>query len=271
MPSKVTIGYGSQTIQSQYEDTHNPVPFTYGTTTASWATGSTKTLPTTGKVATNDIVIGDKTLPTSGKIMSGDVTVKVEAAVEYLPLGGRVFYVNSSGGSGAEYHFYDASYNEITDQTVTGLANAKYYSKTGTASADKFYVYDTTNGLQSGYYWGYYKTSTGATANSIGSGKTNTATVLSKGVPTDYTPNIWSYVKDMRDSKIGGCDDWFIASKAEQDQLRSSGLVDWYDSYYIWSSVEYDSYYACSWLYRNSGWRSGNKNFTDYVFGCRAF
>jgi hypothetical protein len=270
MPSKVTIGYGSQTIQAQYEDTHNPVPFTYGTTTASWATGSTKTLPTTGKVATNDIVIGDKTLPTSGKIMSGDVTVKVETAVEYLPLGGRVFYVNSSGGSGAEYHFYDASYNEITDQTVTGLANAKYYSKTGTASVDKFYVYDTTNGIQSGYYWGYYGTSCG-TSDGIGKGKTNTATVLSKGVPTDYTPNIWSYIKGMRDSKVGGCDDWFIASEAEQDQLRSSGCVTWYSSYYIWSSVEGNSGNAYFWYCNYSDWNNFNKDGTFNVFGCRAF
>ena len=269
MPSKVTIGYGSQVIQAQYEDTHNPVLFTYGTTTASWATGSTKTLPTTGKVATNDIVIGDKTLPTSGKIMSGDVTVKVEAAVEYLPLGGRVFYVNSSGGSGAEYHFYDASYNEITDQTVTGLANAKYYSKTGTASADKFYVYDTTNKLKSGYIWGYYGTSTGVTGNSIGSGKRNTTTVLKRSdIPSG---SIWEYVKDMRDSKIGGCDDWFIASTAEQDQLESSGLVDWYNNYFIWSSVENASRSAYRWYYSTSYWSNLYKNDTSDVFGCRAF
>ncbi len=194
---------------------------------------------------------------------------------DLLPIGGRVFYVNPDGGSGATYTFYDENYNEITDQTVSGLANAVYYSKTGTSASDKFYVYDTTNGLSTNE-WGYYGTETGATSNTIGSGKTNTAMIFAKGIQEwgdddPSLPTVWKYISDMRTNKVGGCDDWFVASEAEQALLKSSGLVTWYSNNNIWSSVESSSTNVWCWRCSSSGWYSYGKYGTYCVFGCRAF
>jgi len=201
-----------------------------------------------------------------------------------LPIGGRIFYDN--GDNGATYKFYDSSMNELTNQTVSGLANAVYYTVRGTVESDRWYVYDNTThtdtiqgksvtftgGLSSDVLCGgYYNTTTGVTSNTIGSGKTNTQTVVNMGVPTDYTPNIWGYIKYCIDNRLNGCDDWFIASTAEQEQLRSSALVTWYNSNYIWASVEHSSTYASRWHYGNQYWSSGKKSIGFCAFACRSF
>lgn len=200
-------------------------------------------------------------------------------------VGGRIFY--DDGDNGATYTFYDAREQVITTHSISALANAVWYTVKGTPTKDRFYVYDNTshkygdvditNGVSARELkWGYYRTSTGVTANTIGSGKTNTQTILNMGVPTDYTPNIWGYIKDCRDNKLNKCDDWFVASEVEQDKLRESGLVTWYNKSgdkHMWSSVEDTSsslpYYACYW--RGSSWYYDGKGSKGCTAAFRAF
>mgnify|MGYP003301711216 CR=1 FL=1 len=215
-----------------------------GSTTASMGANSTKTLNCSGKIPSNNIVIGAKTLNCKGKVMAGNVVI---TTLTYLRVGGRIFYDN--GSNGATYTFYDS--NIISTQTIAGLANAYYYTISGTPTKDRWYVYDssTMSGL-----WGYSAWGP-MTSNSIGSGKTNTATVLSKGTPANNYA--WKLIYDSRNNSLNGCNDWFCASMAEQDKLRASGLVDWYTKSRIWSSVDNAQATAMMWDYAYSYWGNG--------------
>lgn len=129
-------------------------------------------------------------------------------------------------------------------------------------------MYNST--LKESVQWGKRGTSIGITSDGIGKGKTNTATALKK---TGWeSSSIFAYIQTMRNNKVGDCDDWFIASKAEQDKLKASGLVDWYSNYYIWSSVESEADYAYYWRNDNNFWIDEFKQFAKpYCFGARAF
>lgn len=229
--------------------------------------------------------------------------------LQLLPVGGTIFYNDIS--KGGAYKFYNAGNAELTNidisitsrydsstnpNSVVGNPNVKYYSVTAAASGgDRFYVFDSTtnktitidggsvrveNGLARSLQWGYYTKNTGVTANTIGSGKTNTRAILAMGVPTDYQPNIWAYVKYLRNNSINGCTDWFIPSKAELDALKTyagyvskkvPGTPNWFGTKFIWSSVEYDSYEACFWYYMYSCWDNSDKNNTYDVVAVRSF
>lgn len=196
------------------------------------------------------------------------------------PIGGRIFY--DDGNNGAVYHFFDANGNEISDTSIAGLANAASYTVKGRPTKDRWYVYDDS--LAGHHYWGYYGTSLGC-ADGIGLGKVNTTIALSRGVPTDYTPNIWSYIKSLRDSNKNGCNDWYIGTASEQSKLDASNLVPWYDDYSIvgiWGSNEsidasHAPNYARSWYDTSTGtspkyrWADRIKNYTAHCFGMRSF
>lgn len=187
-----------------------------------------------------------------------------------LPVGGRIFYIHNDNG--ATYTFYDSNHNELPTQTVAGLANAAWYTKTGTSTADKFYVYDTT-GLFTGT-WGMLGIETGINGNAIGSGKVNTNTYL-----TNYASSImgtmWTAIVNKRTNLVGGCSDWYIGSMAEQDCLRNSSLVNWFNSYNIWSSCEsigsYSDEDAYVWVADVINWRPGAKGSPYYAFAQRSF
>jgi len=187
--------------------------------------------------------------------------------ITYLRVGGRIFYDNGSNGN--TYRFFDSGYNEITDFSIAGLANAYYYAITaGSSSTARFYVYDNTHNLVSSKTWGKYGTSCSMTNDGIGYGKTNTATMMSKS--PDGT--MWTWLRDtVNANNTGGCNDWFIASKAEQDKLRSSGLVNWYSNNSIWSSVETNSSNAYYWNYDRSLWSNYGKDYDYCAFAARAF
>ena len=209
------------------------------------------------------------------------------------------FAIKKAGGSDSYYHFYTSDNVEITDISVSGLADAYYYTKgiddttkkrvggrifyinedAVEGTDDKFYVYDNTDhttgeisvtgGLsERSLGWGYSNTTTGVTSIS---GKTNTQTILNMGVPTDRTPNIWEYIKDCRDNNLNGCNDWFIMSNMEQNKLRASGLVNWYSRTYLWNSVEYNSSQAYYWNYSANNWKSNQKVTSASAFAGRSF
>ena len=143
-------------------------------------------------------------------------------------VGGTIFYLNSAD-NGATYTFYDDYGNELSTQTVNGLADAKYYAVEGTASADKFYVV-ATNGSDSILTAGYQQF--GAYQHTIGlddlsrSGKENTAIALNDPeslVGTNgTTQTIFNWIKTQNESDLNGCNVWYVGNMSELDNLRLS-------------------------------------------------
>lgn len=213
-----------------------------------------------------------------GKTRINGTVFDISFGGDKLPIGGRIFYIDPAS-NGATYKFYDAQGKEITNQTVSGLANAAYYSVSGTPTKDKFYAYCTNDGtptgsilVGSGLQWGGYGTTQGTTADTIGSGKTNSATLVNKLGNTSGT--IWYWIKNTLNQALkNGCNDWFIGSKAEMDQLRTSGTsgASAFNNYYLWSSVEYSGNYAYNWDYYFSSWNRYDKNITYQAVALRAF
>jgi len=272
MANKLTITYNGSKIVDEAEISGSANITYNGSTIATVAAGETKTLNTNGKYASTNIVVGGKTLNCANKIMGSNV--KVEVVTGWDPsahhrVGGRVFYDN--GGSN-NYTFYTQDGTVITDTSISGLANAYYYDKSG-SGADRFYVFN--NKLVESKIWGKYGTQIGSSGvppyrtNTIGSGKLNTQACLST---TGWESNsIFKYIIGCNNNSLNGCSDWFIASQAEQAKLIESGLVNWYSSKYIWSSVEDNSNRAYLWYYDYSGWYYYRKDNNFACFAARAF
>lgn len=212
-----------------------------------------------------------------------DLYAKWKKQAVLLPIGGKVFLDN--GDNGATYTFYDADKNEITYSNLDSLNNAVYYTVDGSGSKDRFYVvasdssksdYNSTYGVNRGDYslWGYCYITTGATTDSIGSGKTNTAQILAiEDTSGYYEDSIWKWLNDVNSNEYGGCSDWFIGSNAECDALNSSGKVgSLFSSEELWSSVESDSDRAwyCYWYY-GICWYDHFKDDSNGAVAFRAF
>lgn len=146
------------------------------------------------------------------------------------PLGGKIFYIDPTD-NGATYTFYDASGNKVKGTTVSELASAKYYIKTGASTSDKVYVYypEAYSNLQ----WGFYNIETTSNYNAdIGGGKENTSSILSR---TDIeTDSIWAKLIEVREET--GIEDLYIPSVSEVGACRGIyTLVDGKNSF--WSST----------------------------------
>ena len=129
-------------------------------------------------------------------------------------LGGRIFYIDSID-NGATYKFYDAKGKRVTGTTATELASAVYYVKNGTSTADKVYVYygqATATGQ-----WG--SSNLIGTQKGIGTGKSNTATVLA----SSYSGQFWTVFAEFRENS--GFDDLYVPSRDELLQLGLSGVL----------------------------------------------
>ena len=157
-----------------------------------------------------------------------------------------------------------------------------YYKVLTAGSKDKYYVYHDE--IYTSLKWGKYGTATGATGTAIGTGKSNTATLLATDAVSS-TNTIWYKLQQVCDASIGGCSDWFVPSKDEVEELRlavNSGNImggavagssygnsifkqDW-----LRSSSEHSSSFA--WLWMSNEWRYDfSKNLAGYVFFVRAF
>ena len=143
------------------------------------------------------------------------------------PVGGTIFYIDDTADG--EYEFYDTDGNVIENVQVGDRPYAYRVVTPGTK--DKYYVYHDE--LYDNTRWTYYKDgayvfeSTG-TSTSIGSGKTNTEIVMAKDNGAYITADsngystIWYQLQQVRDAKIGGCDDWFVPSSVEVEELRKA-------------------------------------------------
>lgn len=212
-------------------------------------------------------------------------------------VGGTIFYIDDTA-SGI-YEFFDADGNVIE---AVHVGDKPYsYRVIEKGSKDKYYVYH--DGLYDDMRWTYCKTSfvyeSLDTSDSIGSGKTNTETVMARDdgaylARSCGLPTIWYRLHRTRLAQAGGCDDWFVPSTAEIEELRlaiESGNItggtiarsSYEESafgrlggYYLWSSSEYSlkparSQPAWYWNYNNQSWYTNAKCSSYSVFFVRAF
>ena len=191
------------------------------------------------------------------------------------PVGGAIFYIDSSA-DGA-YEFYDSEGNVIPDIQVGD--KPAMYKVLIPGAKDKYYVCNTT--LYPDSRWTYYKNgnyvsnSLGATGTAIGTGKTNTNTVMAADdgayIASDSNgyPTIWYQLQLTRNAAAGGCEDWFIPSKDEMDAVRTAGIIS-FSGKYIWPSSESSSDNAWNW--NSNYWNNYNSKYSrSSVFFARAF
>jgi len=135
-------------------------------------------------------------------------------------------------------------------------------------------VQDQSSGIR--WYNGSYVT-TEATSTALGTGATNTTTIISVQGATET-----SYAAGLaRAYTGGGYTDWFLPSKDELNKMylnratinttaASNSGSDFGNSYY-WSSTEVDGDYAWSLSFTSGVQYSLIKNYTFYVRAVRAF
>ena len=204
-------------------------------------------------------------------------------------VGGTIFYIDDTADG--EYQFFDVDGSLIENVQVGDRPYACRVVSPG--SKDKYYVY--YDKLYEGL-WTYYKSDdyvleSLGTSNNVGSGKTNTEVVMAKDNGAYIARScghstIWHQLQQARLAKVGGCDDWFIPSKYEIDELRLAiesgnitGGVIAGSSYeesiftykWLWSSSELSSQGTWSWYYDNQGWNYYSKDGSNSVFFARAF
>ena len=144
-----------------------------------------------------------------------------------VPVGGTIFYIdNTADGT---YEFFDADGNTIENVTVGDKPYA--YRVITPGAKDKYYVYHDE--IYDNLRWTYYKDGAYVykhlgMSDGIGPGKTNTETVMTKdsgayiAADSNGYPTIWYQLQQVRNAKVGGCDDWFVPSTAEATELRKA-------------------------------------------------
>ena len=143
-------------------------------------------------------------------------------------VGGTIFYIDEEADG--VYEFYDYNENLLHNVKVGDRPYAYRVIKAGTK--DKYYVYHDE--MYTSKRWTYYKDGAyvydtiGSLGVEIGRGKTNTATMMARDngayvtADSNGTPTIWYQLQLTRQAKAGGCDDWFIPSKLEIEELRKA-------------------------------------------------
>ena len=151
-----------------------------------------------------------------------------ELAEDCFLVGGTIFYIDETADG--VYEFYDYNENLIHDVKVGDKPYAYRVIKAGIK--DKYYVYHDE--MYTSKRWTYYKNGAyvydtiGSLGVEIGRGKTNTATMMARDngayvtADSNGTPTIWYQLQLTRQAKAGGCDDWFIPSKLEIEELRKA-------------------------------------------------
>ena len=204
------------------------------------------------------------------------------------PVGGTIFYIDETA-DGA-YEFFDIDGNLMENVQVGDRPHTYRVVKKG--SKDKYYVYhdNVYRGLWTYYEKGSYAYDLLDTSEDIGSGKTNTEKAMAndlyitadaKGYPT-----IWYQLQQVRNDKAGGCDDWFVPSVDEFEELRkaiesgsvrggavagSSYNTSVFKNKYLWSSSETSLLSAYAWNYNHQFWLSYGKYGNYSVLFARAF
>jgi hypothetical protein len=150
----------------------------------------------------------------------------------------------------------------------TGPAGGIVFYDKGSYSDGWRYLEAATSDLSSGIQWynGSYVV-TGATATGIGAGETNTATVVSVQGSGSYAASLCANLV------LGGCDDWFLPSKDELNEMyNQKGVIGLFASEWYWSSCENGSTYAWEQDFSSGEQRNYNTKYSSFrVRAVRAF
>ena len=204
------------------------------------------------------------------------------------PVGGTIFFIDNTADG--KYEFFDIDGNLM--ENVQAGDRPHTYRVVEKGSKDKYYVYHDRvySGLWTYYEKGSYAYDLLDTSEDIGSGKTNTekamandsyVTADAKGYPT-----IWYQLQQARNDKAGGCDDWFVPSVDEFEELRKAvesgsvtgGIVagssyntSVFMNKYLWSSSEVSLLGAYAWDREDQYWDGVGKYGRFSVLFARAF
>ena len=241
----------------------------------------------------------DKVLDMVKESEGGKDEIKIDVLFEGIPstptdltpVGGIIFYIDDTADG--VYEFFDADGNQIENVQVGDRPYAYRVIKKG--SKDKYYVYhdDVYDKLE----WTYYKGDVPVyeslgTPGYGGSGKPTTEIAMAKDNgayitdDSDGSPTIWYRLQQVRDVRVGGCDDWFVPSVYETEKLREailSGSVTGgkiagssykesvFSKKWLWSSSEDSVRESWHWSSNGQNWYTYGKNFNNSVFFIRAF
>ena len=218
-------------------------------------------------------------------------TSPTEIISDVKPVGGTIFYIDDTADG--VYEFFDTWGNPIENVRVGD--RPYYYRVIKKGFRDKYYVYhDKVHGNLKWTYSrdNYYVHESLGTHENIGSGKTNTEIVMAKDNGVYITansngrPTIWHQLQQIRNSKVGGCNDWFVPSRDETLMLREaikSGKITGgkiagssyeesvFSKKWIWSSSESSSQGAWNWCYEGQHWYYYDKDSSISVLFIRAF
>lgn len=211
--------------------------------------------------------------------------------IDVHPVGGTIFYIDDTADG--VYEFFDACGNLIKNIKIGD--RPYYYRVIKKGSKDKYYVYHDE--VYDNMRWAYckddnYVYKSLGTSGDRGSGKTNTEIVMAEdngayiAENSNGYPTIWYQLQKMRDAKVGYCNDWFIPSAYEVNELRvaiksgsiTGGIIagssykeSVFNSKWLWSSSEYSSQSAWYWYCNSQRWGDYYKDDLISVFFTRAF
>lgn len=206
------------------------------------------------------------------------------------PVGGTIFFIDNTADG--KYEFFDIDGNLMENVQVGDRPHT--YRVVEKGSKDKYYIY--YDAIYTSKTWTYYKGRYTYdlldTSEDIGSGKTNTEKAMAENggiyVSKDSggLPTIWYQLQQVRNDKVGGCDDWFVPSVDEIEELRkavelgsvrggiiagSSYNTSVFKNKYLWSSSETSLLSAYVWNHKDQYWSGVGKYGLFSVLFTRAF
>lgn len=200
-------------------------------------------------------------------------------------VGGRIFYIDSNSDEVVE--FYDAQGNPLSNVVVGDTPTYYKVTSTGVSGKEKYYVYYDYEYTIS--HWSCKEGDTWVNENletltSMGSGKSNTNTIMAKDngkyivssiSPSNY-PTVWYMIQSLRTNLTGGCDDWYLGSLEEMEELKlfmdafeSQGITNLFNttSHGFWTSSEVDYNRNKIHTWQNKNWSTYNKSGDFYMKG----
>ena len=151
-----------------------------------------------------------------------------ELAEDCFLVGGTIFYIDETADG--TYEFYDYNENLIHNVQVGDKPYAYRVVKAGIK--DKYYIYHDE--MYTSKRWTYYKDGAyvydtiSSLGVEIGKGKANTEIMMARDngayvtADSNGMPTIWYQLQLTRQAKAGGCDDWFVPSREEIEELRKA-------------------------------------------------